>query len=171
MRLVAIILLSLLALGAAVARADQTTGSRSSQLAPLPTWTGFYAGVNAGGLWNSPNATAVDWSRLTLPGNFANATAFLSIPQPNFAWSNKAGFIGGGQVGYNWQITDRIVVGVETDFQGVTGGGSNWNSGWVAAPSGHGPSSIGTVRGRAGYLVAPNLQVYGTGGLAYGAGN
>jgi len=67
MRLVATILLSLLALGTAVARADQTTGSRLSQLAPLPTWTGFYAGVNAGGLWNSPNATAVDWSRLTLP--------------------------------------------------------------------------------------------------------
>jgi outer membrane immunogenic protein len=78
--------------------------------------------------------------------------------------------MGGGQFGYNWQVTDRIVVGVETDFQGVTGGGSNWNSGWASSSS-RGPSSIGTARGRAGYLVTPNLKVYGTGGLAYGAGN
>lgn len=173
MRLVAATLLSLFALSTHAASADQTTASKSPQPSPLPTWTGFYAGVNAGGLWNSSNASpTVDWSRLTLPGNFANSATFVSLPQPNFAWSNSAGFMGGGQVGFNWQVTDRVIVGVETDFQGVAGGGRNWNSGWVeVAPSTHGPSSIGTARGRAGYLVTPNLQVYGTGGLAYGPGN
>ena len=30
---------------------------------------------------------------------------------------------------------------------------------------------IGTVRGRLGYLVTPELLLYGTGGLAYGAYN
>jgi outer membrane immunogenic protein len=170
MRPVAAHLLCLLVLSASVSQADEV-GRKSAQPAFLPSWTGLYAGVNAGGLWNSSNAsTAVDWSRLTLPGNFSNAAAFAAIPQPNFAWSNKAGFMGGGQVGYNWQVTDRIVVGVETDFQGVAGGQSNWNSGW-ASSSTHGPNSVGTARGRAGYLVTPNLQVYGTGGLAHGVGN
>jgi outer membrane immunogenic protein len=75
--------------------------------------------------------------------------------------------MGGGQVGYNWQIMDRVVVGVETDFQGVTGGGSNWSSRSLGSPSTHTPNSIGSVRGRAGYLLTPTLQVYGTGGMAY----
>lgn len=171
MRLVTSTLFSVLTLCTPAAQADQT-GPRSSQPAPLPSWTGFYAGVNSGGLWNRFNAsTAIDWSRLTFPGNFASSAAFGSVPQPNFTWANKAGFIGGGQVGYNWQVTDRVVIGVETDFQEVAGGGGNWNSGWVASSSAHGPSSIGTARRRAGYLLTPNLQVYGTGGLAYGAGN
>ena len=31
----------------------------------------------------------------------------------------NAGFIGGGQAGYNWQ-TGAFVLGVETDFDGTT---------------------------------------------------
>jgi hypothetical protein len=56
MRLVTTTLLSILVLSAPVAQADQT-GAKSSQPTPLPSWTGFYAGVNAGGLWNSSNTS------------------------------------------------------------------------------------------------------------------
>jgi outer membrane immunogenic protein len=169
MRLVAATLLYLLALNTAVVG---QTGPKSAPTLPLPSWTGFYAGVNAGGLWNSLNAsTTVDWSRVTLPGAFANAAPFVSIAQPNSTRSNAVAFIGGGQVGYNLQITDRVVVGVEADYQGVPGSGHNWRSGWIATSAAPVPSSMGTARGRAGYLVTPTLQVYGTGGLAYGAGN
>jgi outer membrane immunogenic protein len=161
-------LFSLLALSAHISRANETTASKSSQPAPLPSWTGFYAGINAGRLWNNSSGSApVDWSGLTLPGNFANSAAFTALPEPNFAWSNSAGFLGGGQIGYNWQVMERVVVGVETDFQGVTGEGSNWNSGSLGSSSTHTPNSIGSVRGRAGYLVALKLQIYGTGGIAY----
>ena len=31
---------------------------------------------------------------------------------------NVRGFLGGGQVGYNWQIFQPLVIGIETDFQG-----------------------------------------------------
>jgi hypothetical protein len=55
MKLVAATLLTLLALGASVAEADQA-GPKPSQPAPLPSWTGFYAGVNAGALWSGSNA-------------------------------------------------------------------------------------------------------------------
>jgi outer membrane immunogenic protein len=162
LRLSPLFLMSLVAISSSFASADEVTRT------PLPTWTGFYAGVNAGGLWNSSTGfSAVDWSRLTLPSMFANSAALATTRQPNFAWSSSAGFMGGGQVGYNWQITNNIVVGVETDFQGVAGGERNWGSGGAGSSSTHGPNSIGSVRGRAGYLVAPTLQVYGTGGMAY----
>ena len=60
------------------------------------------------------------------------------------------GFTGGGQLGYNYQIDRNWVVGVEADMQ-----------------YSQQPAWWGTVRGRAGYLVMPDLLVYGTGGLAY----
>lgn len=160
-------------IGGPFAFADEMTGPKSSGIAPLPTWTGFYAGLNAGGLWNNPNAaTTADWSRLTAPGSFSYSTHFVAVPQTGFAWAGAPGFVGGGQVGYNWQVADKIVIGLETDFQGVAGGGSSLNTGWLSgSASSRGPSSIGSVRGRAGYLVAPNLQGYGTGGFSYSGGN
>lgn len=164
--------LLILALNMRVAGAEEAKGAKSSQATPLPSWTGFYAGINAGALWNGLGASAVpDWSRLITTGNTSYPGAFSTLPPVNFGWSNKAGFSGGGQIGYNWQVTDRVVVGVETDFQGVAGGGGNWSSVWAGAPANHGATSVGSVRGRAGYLVTPNLQVYGTGGMAYGVGN
>lgn len=155
---------------APLASGEELSAPKASQAPPPPMWTGFYAGVNAGGLW-STSVGSVDWARLTTPGGFASSTAFASAPQSNFAWANAPGFAGGGQVGYNWRLTDHIVVGIETDFQGVAGGGTGWNTGWVSNSATKGPSSFGSLRGRAGYLVTPNLQVYGTGGFSYGAAN
>src|SRR5690348_8054452 len=45
-----------------------------------------------------------------------------------FAFSNREypdGFIGGGQIGYNWQYSPLIVVGLEADFQGAVEKESN----------------------------------------------
>lgn len=160
-------------LGAPFAYGDEAIGSTISQTTPPPMWTGFYAGVNAGGFWsNAYSPTSIDWSRLTAPGNFASSSAFASVPQTGFAWTNGMGFAGGGQIGYNWRIADKVVVGVETDFQGIAGDGNNWNTGWLAgSSSSKGPSFIGTIRGRGGYLVTPNMQIYGTGGFSYSGGN
>lgn len=162
-------LLVCMLLGAPVAAGEERTGVAASQISPLPTWTGLYAGLNAGSLWTNPTAS-VDWSRLTAPGDFSYPSAFASLPRSGFAWSNGPGFAGGGQVGYNWRISDKVVVGLETDFQGIAGGGTNIG-GLPALSSIRGPSAVGSVRGRAGYLVTPNLQLYGTGGFSYGAGN
>jgi outer membrane immunogenic protein len=166
--------LLLFALGLLPASAgDDAVAPKSPYAAPLPAWNGFYAGVNAGGFWNSASApTTFNWSALTTPGGFGYRTDFATISQPATQWATGPGFIGGGQIGYNFQLTERVVVGVETDFQGVAGGGNSWNTGWMSGASpGKGPGAIGTVRGRAGYLIAPNLQIYGTGGFAYSNGN
>jgi hypothetical protein len=43
----------------------------------------------------------------------------LTIP---FAGSDilyPGGFVGGGQIGYNWQFSPILVVGLEPDFQGI----------------------------------------------------
>ena len=91
------------------------------------------------------------------------------------------GFIGGVQFGYNWQLADRWVAGFEADLQGLAGANSSnsrSSSADVSGFAGHGVDTglsvtkgidfLGTVRGRLGFLVKPNLLVFGTGGFAYG---
>jgi outer membrane immunogenic protein len=156
---------------------------------PPPMWTGFYAGLNAGGIFgnnSAPNTTT--WNVYRNAGNADYASAALLSGS---AFSNgNGGFIGGGQIGYNWQIPfggAGFVSGIEADIQGIAGSGST-GSRWSAANTSdvlsvppadpitllsnqQGKANlqyIGTVRGRLGYLVMPTLLVYGTGGLAYG---
>ena len=93
---------------------------------------------------------------------------------------NGAGFIGGGQFGYNWQFNGRGVAGFETDIAWT---GQNRNAAFASSTliSGFAPDAeadnatissrldyFGTVRGRLGFLAAPSFLLYGTGGLAYG---
>jgi opacity protein-like surface antigen len=91
-------------------------------------------------------------------------------------------FIGGGQIGYNWQFTNWVA-GLEADIQGVAHNNNTASatSGPVSVPPCCGFTFIlsttsvsrevdwlGTVRGRLGILATPSLLFYGTGGLAYG---
>ncbi|BDV35688.1 outer membrane protein [Methylocystis iwaonis] len=160
--------------------------------APLPTWTGFYAGVNAGGTWASDTtATLTQFDGVLVTSAPAKR---WGGPQPapapgQWAWfsggqgfagiGNRSGFIGGGQVGYNYQFYQNFLVGLEADIQGVaSGGGDTTLFGVLPLPSGFSVSQftrlsgsldyLGTVRGRLGWLVMPTLLLYGTGGFAYG---
>ncbi|MGD9542031.1 MAG: outer membrane protein, partial [Methylocystis sp.] len=101
--------------------------------------------------------------------------------------SSNGGFIGGGQIGYNWQFYNSFVAGIEADIQGiasnnsaVTGFGAAANP--IDSYSGFSPTMtiqqirrsvdyLGTVRGRLGWLFTPTLLVYSSGGLAYGGLN
>jgi len=87
---------------------------------------------------------------------------------------SHGGFIGGGQIGYNWQAGPSWVWGIEADFQGTT---VNGGAGAVSLSKPFGSittvykyelDDLGTVRARLGWLSSPNLLWYGTGGLAYG---
>jgi len=166
---------------------------------PAPIWTGFYAGLNAGGTWATNNNVHVvetpNWFNPNLnptdpPRTIAAATsAGSSIAIP---LQTKANFIGGLQAGYNERVFDKTVFGVETDFQGLinTGGNAstvaqafgfyytsavfgrtNFQTTYNIFSASKNLSYLGTVRGRAGYLVMPSLLVYLTGGLAYGGVN
>jgi outer membrane immunogenic protein len=151
-------------------------------LPPPPLWTGLYVGINAGGTWNSSNTvntTAVPkepaFPSFETELALSSTLATTSIPISN------TGFIGGGQIGYNYQFNNSFVAGIEADIQGVASGnhtdtvvGSGVPVGFPAETITSTVSAskqvdyIGTIRGRLGFLVTPTLLVFGTGGLAYG---
>ncbi|HEY8137000.1 MAG TPA: outer membrane beta-barrel protein, partial [Methylocystis sp.] len=146
---------------------------------PRPAWSGLYVGLNAGVAFGADNS--IYYSTYPIAAGFDPAAAGLGMGA--FGESN-AGFIGGGQVGYNYQITNRFLAGLEADFQGVAGG-SGATTAVSAAPSVNFPANnllgalsatakldyIGTVRGRAGYLFTPSVLLFASGGLAYGQTN
>jgi outer membrane immunogenic protein len=136
--------------------------------APVSTWQGFYIGGNVGYGWGDGN-TGIGF--LPTPDLFLVQNASLN--------NKPKGVIGGVQAGYNWQM-GSLVTGFEADIQGS--GINKGNAGPITAislPSGLPfiPSSLtsrqelswfGTVRGRLGAALTPDLLLYGTGGLAYG---
>jgi len=75
------------------------------------TWTGFYIGGNFGAGWGTTETT-VDVGATVAPF-IAPAALALSIP---FTSNTVNGFIGGGQLGYNWQY-GVFVLGVEGDIE------------------------------------------------------
>jgi outer membrane immunogenic protein len=157
-------------------------------VAPVISWTGAYYGLNAGGTWNDGGSDNVvtSTSDVGYPhgGGPVSTAAHLGAMNAALTGSNGSGpvgFIGGGQIGYNWQISPQTVFGVETDIQWVSRSGSRFGSAVAtndpADVQSHyvgnveiqnGLSWFGTARGRAGYLITPQTLTYVTGGLAYG---
>lgn len=155
--------------------------------APLPvfTWTGFYAGLNAGygfGVSDGDKGNTVigvPASGLLVGTNGAPTAGAIAFANQK----STDGFVGGGQIGYNYQFTpgSGVVIGVEADAQYVDFGRDRnrfaTSPGTVAGsgvtffnPNGlSGLDYFGTVRGRLGYAFDRTL-VYGTGGFAYGSG-
>src|SRR5215207_5323390 len=101
---------------------------------PVFTWTGFYAGVNAGYGWTDHRDDFHDpfaLSTFTVAGpNGPVAIAGLTNPNTVFFGNrNRQGFLGGGQIGANYQFTpgSGLVIGIEADIQGTTFGGRRDN--------------------------------------------
>ncbi len=153
---------------------------------PVMTWTGFYVGLNAGGAWSESNTTIVGSGPFYLNSGYNPAALrsayYGALTNGTLPGSSNGGFIGGGQIGYNWQWGGSIVAGVEADIQGVTSGSTgNASAAAIALPNGAVVSSstsvsrgldyLGTVRGRLGYAITPTLLIFGSGGLAYGGVN
>ena len=156
--------------------------------APPVGWSGLYVGANAGGTWSSANNLTITTVPQTSFGGvpaIADANAGAASASGSFGSGRRAGFIGGGQVGYNRQL-GSFLVGAEADVVWVVGRGGSSNGATGAAFVGPASNAagttdltaftassnlsvLGTLRGRAGYLVTPALLAYATGGLAYGS--
>ncbi len=146
-------------------------------------WTGFYIGGNAGYSWGR-SSTDVSY--------FNTATGAPIVPPAGSILGSSFdmnGGIAGGQLGYNWQISNWVW-GLEADLQwsGERGSSAYRCAGTIAGgvcfpgltflPAGATGTNValdqslewfGTVRGRAGLLATPQVLLYGTGGLAYGS--
>jgi opacity protein-like surface antigen len=136
---------------ATIGDCNPTPDDRHSDFVALPSapssesydWTGLYLGLNAGGAFASNSSSA--------SGGGINAAASDTL----------SGFIGGAQIGANYQ-TGPLVLGFEADYDASTQGkalppgvlsGSN-EMPWVA-----------TLRGRLGVAFGPTL-IYATAGGA-----
>ncbi len=103
---------------------------------PPPMWTGFYVGLNAGGGWgaatNAATVSAPLFDGVALAANAVDPLrAFgglinggTALANTGVANVNQGGFIGGGQIGYNYQWGSNFLIGLETDIQGATTRGS-----------------------------------------------
>src|SRR5918998_905588 len=136
---------------------------------PVFTWTGFYVGVNAGYGWQDNNDNSVFVPAGTIPGAGAGTIVYGD--------DNGDGFVGGGQIGYNYQI-GSFVLGLEADLQWADLGGNNGTAlvpaaftaaGFIPAGTAGGIDWFGTVRARAGVGLRPG-PVFPPGGLFHWGG-
>ncbi len=137
------------------------------------TWAGPYIGVNIGYSAGKSKTDAVFSDFTTGAPLFAAGST-----------DNLNGAIGGIQGGYNWQW-GNWVGGIEADVQ-ISGQGATPSylcPGAVCNPGvvdfdapvtatfdqGHKLDSFGTLRGRFGTTITPEVMAYATGGLAVGS--
>jgi len=141
--------------------------------APVFSWTGVYFGLTAG--WVGADNSMVNQAAPGVdPGVDVQDLAALSTGE--LPLGNKSGFIGGAEIGYNYQI-NNWVAGIEADIQGISGQAVNSSITTTAPIVGVPVTStltgamdtrwLGTLRGRLGFVPTPTVLVYGTGGLAY----
>ena len=160
---------------ASVAIADELECCVGRYYIPAPSWTGFYVGVNAGGAFGvNPTKQSVDFVSTAIGPNGLLRSKNTLAPTGGFF---------GGQIGYNYQCSPCVVLGVEVDGQ--------WNSQkdhaknktphantvgfFGAGANGFGyqldtrqkVEDFGTARLRGGVLFCDAL-CYLTGGVAWG---
>ena len=162
---------ALAVLGAGAASAADLPSRKGVVAAPVYvppafTWTGFYAGVNAGYAFRAEDNAATTGTpgfQALVPGGAA----------PGGLKVGGDGFIGGAQIGYNYQI-NQFVVGLETDIQYIDNKGRSSFTGLPVAGTQLNTSAssevnyLGTLRARLGYTPVDRLLIFATGGLAYG---
>jgi hypothetical protein len=105
---------------------------------PAFTWTGFYLGGNLGAAWALNTVTDTQSGP-----NLSNG-------------SNNGVFIGGGQLGFNWQVSN-IVLGFEWDFDRVANNNNTGNGLFIPA--------VGTIQ------VTPNNNWITTLAARFGVGS
>jgi outer membrane immunogenic protein len=129
-----IILSAIIALSASTAMAADMIEPQAAA-APVFTWAGPYFGIDGGAGW--------------LNGDFSAGGASVS--------EDFNGGLFGGFVGYNWQLDNSIVLGVEGNVE------YNWNDKDLAPGLNVGTDWSGAVRARVGYAF-DNALLYGAAG-------
>jgi outer membrane immunogenic protein len=128
---------------------------------PLYNWSGFYIGGNLGAAWNSGGSVS-DTFGSTFSGS-----------------GQTTKFVGGGQVGVNYEFREGVVVGAEAMFDALPNTTNTFNA--IEGPGGPFPGTLAsatfnnrwltTATGKLGYAW-DTVLLYGKGGGAWvGANN
>ncbi len=152
-------------IGTSAFAADMAVKAQPPAPAPVYSWTGWYVGGNVGYGWSHRDFTN------TITGTFGS----IQNTAINSGTDDGKGWLGGGQIGLNYQFLSHWVAGIEADIDaahiasstsacftaliGITACGTR----------GTDVKDLGTVRGRLGYAFN-NILLYGTGGWAWGHG-
>ncbi|MEO6947804.1 MAG: outer membrane protein [Nitrobacter sp.] len=129
----------LVALGATVPAlaadlaARHYTKAPAYEATPIYNWTGFYIGGHVGGAFGLNNDNGDDGH-----------------------------FLGGGQIGYDYQFSPNWVLGIEANYSFVDTGRTDFFSG--GSPFAN--RGLGSVTGRLGYTWGPAM-LYAKGGYAW----
>ena len=113
---------------------------------PVYTWTGCYLGGNLGGGW---------------------AHKEFHFDTENEGTLDASGFVGGGQIGCDYQLAPNFVIGAQGMFDGASIKGTDED------PNDDGdfyPTTLhwfATATARVGFLASPSLLIYAKGGAAW----
>jgi len=125
---------------------------------PYYNWTGIYVGGHIG--WG-----AIDEDQTAV----SSTAAVIIIPPGTVFDTDRSNFLGGGQVGYNWQM-GKWVLGVEADFSWTDANVSTTKAGTLVANSFRTQNATtnwyATSTGRIGYAW-DNWLLYVKGGAAW----
>ena len=122
--------------------------------APPPlTWTGCYIGANLGGAWG----------RFRLEGPFGGSAEQST---------NNASFVGGGQIGCDYQFAGGWVIGFRNMFDGTTNSRDRAFTVVTATGTATGTAEFhmrwfDALTGRIGYSWQPNSLLYFQGGAVW----
>ena len=140
---------------------------------PVFSWTGTYAGMNAGWIRSESDAKLTGLTGFDFAGQPAGP--IFDVIQPRRFGNDGNGFLAGLTLGYNQKFSSSFVVGIESDIAWTNTDASQTRA--IVAVFGvplTAPTTLstemewfGTLRARAGVLATPQLLLYATGGLAY----
>jgi high affinity Mn2+ porin len=146
---------------AQAAEPDQPARRRSAtsraQGAPYYDWSGLYVGGHVGYGRGKADVTLAD--QPPDPGPINSTSSFGSL-------------IGGVQIGYNYVLPSRILLGIETDasfLNALSADDVAWARLTSVADTAEKVDYMASLRGRVGY-VFPYWMIYATGGVAVSLG-
>jgi len=151
--------------------ADMSYPVKAQVVAVVPafSWTGLYLGASAG----------YGWGEVGKSGDWAN---YLNYYYDGYDAVNSTGALKpegwfvGGQIGYNYQLDNNVVLGVEADIffadKKDSSSYSAFDAGFGSGLQDYGSvdaklEAFGTIRARVGYAF-DRLLPYVTGGFAWG---